>query len=261
MESAEDTVRYEVADGIATVTLNRPETLNAITPDMGRRYVDLLRQADADPDVRAIVVTGAGRGFCSGADLRLLAEGADALEAYAAAGQEELATVALSIGTPVVAAVNGPCAGLGFVLAIANDVRFAGPEASFSVTFPRLGLVAEYGSAWLLPRLVGMPRATDLLLSGRRIGADEAARIGLVLESVPDALAAATAWAREVADSCSPKAVATIKGQLRAAQAASLDDAVLTALDLMRASFRWPDLAEALTARMEGRPPRFPSHP
>jgi enoyl-CoA hydratase/carnithine racemase len=258
----QDTVLLEVDRGVATITLNRPDKLNALTPEMGLRYAAVLRECDADPDVRAIVVTGAGRGFCSGADLGVLAQGPDALDAYAAdQSPEDLPTVTLRLGTPVVAAVNGPCAGIGFVLAIATDVRFAGPGATFSSTFTRLGLTAEYGSAWLLPRLVGLPRATEILLSGRTVRAEEAARIGLVHELVDDPLAAARAWAADLAANCSPKAVATVKGQLRAASESGLDDAVMTSLDLMSASFRWPDLAEALTARLEKRPPRFPQYP
>jgi enoyl-CoA hydratase/carnithine racemase len=258
----EHTVLYAVEDGVATITLNRPDRLNALTPEMGLLYTRLLRTADADPQVRAIVVTGAGRGFCSGADLAVLAQGADSLDRYAE-GQslDDLPTVAIRLGTPVVGAINGPCAGIGFVLAIANDVRFAGPGASFSTTFTRLGLTAEYGSAWLLPRLVGLPQATEILLSGRRVDAEEAARIGLVHALVDDPLAAAQAWAAELARSCSPKAVATVKDQLRAASSSTLDDALLTSLDLMRASFRWPDLGEALAARLEHRAPQFPPYP
>lgn len=139
----EGTVLYEVADHIALITLNRPERLNAIVNGMGELYTDCLRRADADPDVRAIVVTGAGRGFCSGADLTMLAEGSDALNAYLAEqGPDTLPTFALRIGTPVVTAINGPCAGIGFVLAISADARFASRTATFSSTFARLGLIA-----------------------------------------------------------------------------------------------------------------------
>ena len=254
----EDTVRYEAHDGIAVITLNRPERLNAIVAGMGERYTDLLRQADADPSVRAIVVTGSGRGFCSGADLAMLAEGSEALNAYLA-GQERdtLPTFALRIGTPVVTAINGPCAGIGFIMAIAADARFASPTATFSTTFARLGLIAEYSSAWLLTRLVGLGAATDLLLTGRTLSAEEAKRLGLVNDLADDVLAHALAWARQVADLSSPSSVAVMKEQLLAVDHETLDEALDRSLDEMRRSFARPDLGEAITARIEKRPPQF----
>ncbi len=147
-ESLVDLVTYEVRDGVALITLNRPDRLNALLAEMGPRYAALLQQADADPDVKAIVVTGAGRGFCAGADLGSLGSGLDALNEFLD-GQnvDTLPTAALRIGTPVATAINGPSAGIGFVLAIAADVRFASSAATFSSTFARLGLIAEYGSA------------------------------------------------------------------------------------------------------------------
>ncbi|MEZ5116555.1 MAG: enoyl-CoA hydratase-related protein [Candidatus Nanopelagicales bacterium] len=254
-----DEVLYEVADGVATITLNRPDKLNALTPGMGRRYADLLHRADADPQVRAVVVTGAGRGFCSGADLGVLAQGPDALEGFLADQRlDDLPTTALTLGVPVIGAVNGPCAGIGFVLALCTDVRFAGPGARMSSSFARLGLTAEYGIAWLLPRIVGLPRATEILLSGRTVDAEEALRIGMVHDLVDDPLAAAQAYAATLARECSPASMATIKGQLLAAGDEGLETTVTTSLDLMRASFRWPDLAEALVSRLEKRPVRFP---
>lgn len=252
----EGTIRYEVADGVAVITLNRPERLNALLPGMGEHYADLLRRADADPDVRAIVVTGAGRGFCSGADLAVLALGADVLSGYAVT-QEGLPTVALTLGTPVATAINGPCAGIGFVLAIAADVRFAAPTALMSTSFSRLGLIAEYGSAWLLTRLVGLAHATDILLSGRAVAAEEAARIGLVTAVDDDPLARAMDWARDVAAHCSPASLAVIKAQLLSVDRQEMGEAVDVSIAEMLASFRRPDLAEALAARQEKRPPTF----
>ena len=152
---------------VAIVTLNRPDRLNALTPQMGPLYAATLQELDADPTVRAIVVTGAGRGFCSGADLSSLAGSTEDLLAYVR-GQtvQTLPLVALTLATPVATAVNGPCAGIGFVLAMSADARFVASDATLTTTFARLGLVAEYGIAWLLPRLVGLPVATDLLLTG-----------------------------------------------------------------------------------------------
>lgn len=257
--SIKSTVTYEVDGAVATITLNRPDRLNAIVPGMGERYAELLRTADDDPDVRAIVVTGAGRGFCAGADLSILAEGRDALDQYLD-GQsvDSLPTVALRLRTPVATAINGPCAGIGFVLAIAADARFASSTASLSTSFVRLGLVAEYGVAWLLPRLIGLPAATDLLLTGRTIDAQEALALGLVQSVHGDALEAARAWARGVAQSSSPSAMAAMKRQLLEADTQTLDAAVDSSLNEMRAAFDRPDLLEALTARLEKREPQFP---
>lgn len=262
MISEENDVLYSVADGVATITLNRPDRLNALLPGMGDRYAALLRQADADPSVRAIVVTGAGRGFCSGADLGVLVEGPQALDGYVD-GQDvdTIPTAALRLGTPVVTAINGPCAGVGFVLAIAADVRIASPTATLSTSFARLGLIAEYGVAWLLTRIVGLGPATDLLLTARTITGQDAYDLGLVTSIAEDPLAAATAWARDVADNCSPSAIAAMKRQLLAADGQDLPTAVDASLAEMRLSFERPDLEEAMTARLEKRPTRFPGYP
>ncbi len=253
-----DSVLIHREGAIATITLNRPETLNALTPEMSAEYVDALTAADKDPSVRAIVVTGAGRGFCSGADLSILESGTLELQAYTKAHTvETLPLLALRLGTPVITAINGPAAGIGFVLALCADKRFMSEGIAISATFPRLGLVAEYGVAWLLPRLVGLPHATDILLTGRKISTDEAASMGLVT-AVPDAYEAAMEWARELISTSSPRAMATIKHQLLAAQDHTLDQATTESLALMSESFGWPDLAEVLSARRDNRQPQFP---
>jgi enoyl-CoA hydratase/carnithine racemase len=254
----DELIRYEVVDRIAVITLNRPDRLNAILPGMGDEYARLLLRADADPEVRAIVVTGAGRGFCSGADLTVLAEGREALDGYLD-GQDArtVPSVALLIGTPVATAINGPCAGIGFVLAISADVRFAAPTATLSTSFSRLGLIAEYGAAWLLTRLVGLAHATDLLITGRTLTAPEAAAMGLVRVE-DDALAAAMDWARDVAANCSPSAMAVMKQQLLDADGQDLTAAVESSLVEMRAAFQRPDLEAAIMAKLEKRPVEFP---
>lgn len=258
--TADDLVLYEVRGNVALITLNRPDRLNALVPGMGDVYAGLLRRADADPQVRAIVVTGAGRGFCSGADLAVLAEGRNALDGYLD-GQsvDTLPTAALRIGTPVATAINGPCAGIGFVLAIASDVRFAAPSATMSTSFSRLGLIAEYGVAWLLTRLVGLGRATDLLISGRTLDAAQAEAMGLVSSVHGDVVEAALAWATDVADNCSPSAMAVIKRQLLAVDEQGLDAAVDSSLVEMRAAFQRPDLEAAIMAKLEKRPVTFPA--
>lgn len=259
---ADSPVLVDVSDGVATITLNRPDRLNAITGEMGRAYADALRSLDADPRVRVAVVTGSGRGFCSGADLSLLAQGPDALEAFLGDQEaDDLPTCALDVSLPVVMAVNGAAAGLGFVIALTGDVCFASPDARFISAFSRLGLVAEYAVAWLLPRQIGYQRASEILLSGRAVDAEEAVRIGLCHAIADDPLAAAHAWARDVAAHCSPASLATIKGQLARAATADRPSSMAESLELMRASFRGPDLAEALMAKAERRPPGFAPRP
>ncbi|MEL0282203.1 MAG: enoyl-CoA hydratase-related protein [Actinomycetota bacterium] len=246
---------------IAIITLNRPDRLNALTPEMGPLYAATLQELDADPSVRAIVVTGAGRGFCSGADLSSLAGSTDDLLSYVR-GQtvQTLPLVALTLATPVATAINGPCAGIGFVLAMSADARFVASDATLSTTFARLGLVAEYGIAWLLPRLVGLPVATDLLLTGRTVTGEEAARLGLATGS-SDPVGSALTWAREVATNSSPRSTAMMKRQLLEADGLTLTDSVSKALDAMAEAFTWPDLAEALEARAHKRAPQFPDPP
>lgn len=255
----DDSLLVEYRGTTAIVTLNRPEVLNALTSDMTPRYAGILQELDADPAVRAIVVTGAGRGFCSGADTSALAGSAEDLQEYVA-GQsvQTLPVVALTLGTPVITAINGPTAGIGFVLAISADFRFVSPEAKLSTTFARLGLVAEYGIAYLLPRLIGLPAATNLLLTGRTILGDEADRLGLAT-MVDDPLASAIELAEQLGTLSSPASIATMKRQLLAAQDITLTQAVDDSLGDMSEAFLWPDLAEALQARAEKRQVRFPS--
>lgn len=258
VEEDPKTILVERRSSIAIVTLNRPERLNALTAEMTTAYAHTLQRLDADPAIRAIVVTGAGRGFCSGADTSALAGSAEALQAYVA-GQslQSLPTVALVLGTPVITAINGPCAGIGFLVAISADFRFVLPSASLSTTFARLGLVAEYGIAFLLPRLIGLPAATDLLLTGRTIDGHEAAEMGLAHLS-DEPLAAAVSLAEELATASSPASIAAMKHQLLVAQQQSLAEAVETSLQWMSDAFTWPDLTEALRARADKRAPQFP---
>lgn len=254
----EETVLVQHERGVALVTLNRPNKLNALTPPMQRRYVGVLRELDADPDVRVLVVTGAGRGFCSGADLGSLAD-TERLTSYVP-DPAVLPTVALETRKPIVAAVNGPVAGIGFALMLACDVRFLSEQARIATTFARLGLVAEYGLSWLLPRVVGTGRALELLMSGRAVEAEEALRIGLVHAIVygRPVLDRALEWAHDVAGHCSPRSLASIKRQVYGDLDRSREESVARSLSLMVESFGWGDLAEALAARQEGRSPAFP---
>jgi len=243
-----DTVLLEVVDGVATVTLNRPESLNAWTPEMEQSWNDTFDQIGGHRGVRAVVVTGAGRGFCSGADTRALGSRAHGEEERPARVRPLSSIVAFP--KPVVAAVNGPCVGLGLAVALSCDVRFASTRATFHAPFARLGLPAELDIDWLLPRLVGTGRALDMLLSGRAVAAEEAHSIGLVERVLPpeDLIPAATRYAAEIARSCSPEALAVIKRQVAGApRASSVPDARPLG-----------DFAEGIAAAAERRAPNFP---
>lgn len=257
MNTTEQMLLSERRGAVLLLTFNRPDRLNAWTNALEDQYFDALESADADPSVRAIVITGAGRGFSAGADM-------DDLAAAPGADDDELGRprprhLPMTIRKPVIAAVNGAAAGLGFVETLYCDVRFASPEALFITAFVRRGLVAEYGSAWLLQRLVGSGRAADLLMSGRRVGGEEAARIGLVEHLVPadELVERAVAYATELATSCSPWSMATIKAQLALDAERSFAASVGHADTLMRASFQGADLTEGVASFTERRPPRF----
>jgi enoyl-CoA hydratase/carnithine racemase len=253
-----DEVLVAVDAAVATVTLNRPDRLNAVTPTMATAYAQALLALDDDPDVRVVVVTGAGRGFCAGADLGQLDQGVEHLDRHYAS-PDAAPDTALRIRKPVVAAVNGPVAGLGFAYLLCCDLRVVATTATMTTSFAKLGLVAEYGLSWLLPRIVGLSRATELLLSARTVDADEALRIGLAHEVVPteEVLARAQAVAAGLVGSTSPASWAAVKEQLLADGGGTFDESMARAYGLMRRSFRGPDLVEALAARSEGRPPRF----
>jgi enoyl-CoA hydratase/carnithine racemase len=251
-------LRIERDGSLGLITLNRPDRLNALVPGMLGEYARALREFDADRSVRAIVVTGAGRGFCSGADLSVLAQDPSVLNGYLdGLSMESLPTLAFTLGTPVVTAINGPCAGIGMLLGLCADVRFASATATFTSAFSKLGLVAEYGMAWILPRVIGLGPATEILLSGRTVDAREASELGLVTRTSDDALATAREWALNLADTVSPTSVAAMKQQFLAASHSSLGEAVDASLVAMKASFSGPDLAEAIAAKSAGRPPVF----
>jgi enoyl-CoA hydratase/carnithine racemase len=281
-------VESSIADGVAVLTLNRPERLNAWTAQMEREYFDLLEECGASAEVRAIVVTGAGRGFCAGADMQDLqgisgtAAGADSSAAAdngagqkrngaeRAPGQESDGagrpaserrpqTLPLSIPKPILAAINGPCAGIGLVQALMCDLRFATADAKLTTAFARRGLVAEHGISYVLPRLVGPARALDLLLSGRVVLGSEAAQLGLVNRALPSEalMDEALAYARELAVRCSPASMATMKRQVYADLERPLAEALAEADRLMLESFTRPDFAEGVASFVERRDPSF----
>lgn len=254
-----DELRYEVESGVAIVTFNRPDRMNAMTATMGRAYNAALLRSAEDPEVVAIVVTGAGRAFCGGAELAVVESLSDGSAAPDTDEGEFRPALAREVRKPVIAAINGAAAGVGLALALHADVRVVASDATLTTRYARLGLVAEYGLAWLLPRLVGEGRARDLLLSGRRFTGQEAYDMQLAQWVVPaeEVLSQALDIARDLAASCAPQALAVIKDQLDAATDSSFDAAYQRADELMQISFTSPDLVESFTAAKEKRAPQF----
>ena len=279
MQTYED-VLYEVQDRIAVIRLNRPESLNAFTAAMGNGLRNAVGAAVADPEVRVIVLTGAGRGFCAGADMKLLqgiqggTTATGGRPGEAAPGAPDFSSdlgpdvsahyggrfgYLLKAKKPIVAALNGPAAGLGFVIALYADLRFAGSEAVFTTSFGQRGLIAEHGCSWLLPRLVGPANALDLLLSARKIGAAEAERIGLVNKVFAQAtfMEEVLAYARVLADKVSPRSMAVMKAQGWKSPFQDFGTALAVADSEMLASFKSEDFREGVAHYVEKRAPRF----
>ncbi len=267
-------VRYDVGDdGVAVVTLSRPDRLNAWTGRMHAEYRWVLAEAERDRRVRVVVVTGAGRGFCAGADTKAL-EGHAERGAYDPGVQpDELAKPGyglrpefdhafafhFGIPKPIIAAINGPAAGVGLVLACFCDIRFAAAGAKLTTSAPRLGFPAEYGLSWVLPRLVGTGHAADLLLSSRVVLAEEAAAMGLVNRVLPpdDLMAHTMAYAHALATEISPASMAAAKRQLYVDWHRDVGRAVAESEALIEEMAQAPDYAEGVRAWLEKRQPRF----
>lgn len=269
-------ILFDVSEGIATITLNRPEKLNAWTARMDQEVRAAIAAAEGDPAVRVIILTGQGRGFCAGADMSLLqgiaAEGQvphgvhevlghDAPPAASSARPDFQRKYSYfpSLSKPVIAAINGHAVGLGLILTLYCDLRFASSDAKFGTAFARRGLIAEYGMAWMLPRLIGHANALDLLFSARIIEAEEAARMGLVNRVIPaeDFLPEVRAYALELAGSVSPRSVRVIKQQVYNAMFQTLEEATEASEAEMMASLRCEDFKEGVAHFVEKRAPRF----
>jgi enoyl-CoA hydratase/carnithine racemase len=265
-ETAE--VLYAVKDRVATVTLNRPDRLNAWTPTMAEQLRAAFMRAQADDNARAIVLTGAGRGFCAGADMSGLAARAsgqgvmqpkhDAPTEGLAANFAQRLSYMLALKKPIIAAINGPAAGIGFVITLYCDLRFIADNAKLTTSFARRGLIAEHGLGWMLPRLVGPMHALDLLLSARMVEAKEVATMGLAhILPAEGFLAAVQARAGEIANLSSPRSVAIMKRQVYEAMFQSLAEATTIADRELAACRGTEDFREGVASFVEKRKPNF----
>ena len=275
IEAYED-ILYSVSRAIALITLNRPNRLNAWTPAMQRNVKLAITEAVRDEAVRVIVVTGAGRGFCAGADMGVLnslsSQGVGTWEADPPDPvpprdlRPDLVRHAggrfgymLSVHKPIIAAVNGPCAGIGLAFALFCDLRFSSDAALFTTAFAQRGLIAEHGIGWMLPRIVGPAHALDLLLSARRVSGDQAERIGLVSRTFPHEsfMADVFAYAGTLAETVSPRSLAVIKAQVWQSLSQELGPALEVADREMLKSFLSEDFKEGIAHFIEKRAPRF----
>jgi enoyl-CoA hydratase/carnithine racemase len=264
MNSEVSNIEYELDDSIATVRLNRPEKLNAFTFKMIEQIRDAVERAAADEGVVAIIITGTGRAFSAGLDAGDLARSTAGGVPPSARDTDPnelpaLFSYLLRVPKPVIAAVNGVTAGGGFVLAMMCDLRFAASDASFTTVFSKRGLIAEHGTAWLLPRIVGTSRALDLLWSSRRFDAAEGYRIGFVDRVMPreNLLDETKAYLRELATNVSPNSLAVIKSEVYRHWSLAMESAFRDADGLMTEALTHPDATEGVKSFVERRAPRF----
>jgi enoyl-CoA hydratase/carnithine racemase len=266
-------ILYRVEDGVAVVTLNRPDKLNAWRGEMDRDVRAAMRVAADDPAVKVIVLTGAGKGFCAGADMNMLQtiqsgdastsrSAVNALEPWDKTANENFQKQYSwfpAVQKPIIAGINGAAAGLGLIMSLYCDIRFAADTAKFTTAFSRRGLVAEHGISWLLPRLIGFANAADLLYSARVIKADEAFRMGLVSRIIPaaDFEREVMAYGKMLATEVSPRSLREMKREIWNAQFQSLGDAIEAANGDMPASFRSEDFKEGVAHFVEKRAPKF----
>jgi enoyl-CoA hydratase/carnithine racemase len=268
-------IQYDVDDPVATITLNRPDVLNAWTDQMAAELRHAVAAAEADPRVVGIVLTGAGRGFCAGADLRRLSAIGSGDRSFTRPSGElgsdpgdptvgddlhlGTYTYLMSVRKPVIAAINGPVAGMAVPIVLACDLRFMAEDAVLTTSFSQRGLIAEWGISWLLPRLTGTAVALDLLFSSRKITGTEAAALRVVNAALPrdEVLAHAQQYVRDLAATTSPASLAIMKRQVYQQLHAGLLAAEREAYQLMLESFGRPDFREGVDSYLERRPPSF----
>ena len=262
---------YDKQDRVATVTMNRPEKLNAWTPKMGAEMRTAMLDAERDPAVGAIIVTGAGRAYCAGADMGALsniaagaasARAAEAPDQWLGAQRADYRTSyswPLALNTPVIGAINGACVGLGFTTCLYQDIRIASDSARMGLIFPQRGLAIEHGSSWMLPRIVGLARAMELAVTGRLVDANEALEIGLVSRVVANDKLMATAReiASGIANKCSPLGVSQAKKMIYQHLFTDLATAVHDDDVSMVMMTHSEDFKEGVKAFVEKRAPKF----
>ena len=267
---AYEAILYRVEDGVAYLTLNRPERMNAWNGAMHAEVKAAMGAAGDDPAVRVIVLTGAGRAFCAGADMTALqgiqAGGRGASDTNEAPFDpssdpnfQKTYSYFPAVPKPIIGAINGACAGLGMVLALYTDIRFASDAAVFTTAFSRRGLIAEHGISWLLPRLVGMANAADLLFSARRVSGTEAKALGLVNRVFPAAEfeAEVAAYARMLVTEVSPRSLREMKREIWQGLFQTLGEAIEAANGDMAGSFASEDFKEGVAHFVEKRSPAF----
>jgi len=258
-----ESILYEVESGALTITLNRPDKLNALTDTTLHELIDAFRQAGRDDTVRCVVLTGAGRGFCPGADLGGVQERQDTggsfdYKEHLRTTFNPLITRMRELPKPIIGAINGVAAGAGMSIAVATDYRIAAESASFLQAFVKIGLIPDSGSTWMLPRLVGMTRAMDLMLTGRKIDAKTALEWGLVNQVVPDdALMQVVATLAQTFANGPTRGIGYIKQAVRYASHSTLNAALEYEADLQDLAGRTADHQEGLRAFLEKRPPTF----
>jgi enoyl-CoA hydratase/carnithine racemase len=271
-----ETILFDVQGPVATITLNRPEKLNAISDRMSQELKHALADAERNESVVGIVITGAGRGFSAGADMNSLQQiqAAGDLGAARSASPFDRAqpgdpsmgdeyglvyAYLLTVRKPIIAAINGPCAGLGFSLACFCDLRFMAENAIYVTSYSNRGLVAEHGTSWILPRLLGPSRALDILWSSRRLGAAEALSLGLANRVVPGEQLVETAqeYIRTLAATAAPFSLRSMKWQIYRHLMQPLGESMRETERMMAESIKRPDFKEGIASFLERRPPAF----
>ncbi len=268
---------YEVDDPVATLAFNRPDALNAFTNRTLAELRHALAAAEADERVVGIVITGTGRGFSAGMDMNALADmstggsggNSSAVRTLLQASPGDPAmgdnfqdtfTYLLAVRKPVLAAINGACAGLGLCIALLADIRFAERQAKFTTAFSQRGLIAEHAASWILPRLIGSSRALDLLWSARKFDGEEAVRLGIAdrLCDTGTSVSQAQQYVRELAASASPTSLKVMKQQVYRHLNMPLGEAMAESNRLMAESLKRDDFKEGVQSFMQRRPPNFP---
>jgi len=254
-----ETILYEKKDRVLTITLNRPEVLNAFVASMGQEMLQAFHQAEDDDDIGCVVLTGAGRGFCSGADVREFQAGLEGRTSdNVVSAPESLCQLMFNLKKPTIAAVNGPAVGVGFTMTLPCDIRIASDRARFGPIFVRMGLVPEFGSTFLLPRLIGLAKAKEMILLGRIMDAQEILDVGLVSKVVPheelmtEAMSLATTLAQGPT-----RTLGLAKEALHKGLVSDLAGAEASELGLLATCVRSPEFAEGVRAFLEKRQPRF----